>query len=94
MLADRVTQKRVPVRAEQLSVRNSLLQDIQTSYEGLDINTLQKTIAYFSCLYAQGEITEKALEALVCYVCSVFIENEIDNRIQMLFEQKMTALFS
>jgi hypothetical protein len=94
MLADRVTQKNLAVRSEKLSVMNSLLQDIQTSYVGLDINTLQETIAYFSYLYTQGEITEKALEALVSYACSVFIENEMESRIQMIFKQKLTSLFS
>ena len=91
MLADRVIQKNLAIRPEKLSVMNSLLQDIQISYV-VDINTLQKTIAYFSYLYTQGEITEKALKVLVSYACSVFIENEIESRFQMIFEQKLTAL--
>jgi len=59
---------------------------------GLDVNRLRQTIAYLSYLYAEGEISDRAFEVLVNYACSMFIDQEVERRIQNLLAEKLTRL--
>jgi hypothetical protein len=56
---------------------------------GLDINKLRQTIAYLARLYAEGEISEHTFEVSVNYACSLFIDQEVERRIQTLISEKL-----
>ncbi|MEO1430981.1 MAG: hypothetical protein AAFV71_18345 [Cyanobacteria bacterium J06633_8] len=61
----------------------------------LNADNLKGVLSYFSYLYANGEISDKALEALVRHACSIFIENEVEIIFQETLERKfMTFLRS
>lgn len=59
---------------------------------GLDVNRLRQTITYLSYLYSEGEISDRAFEVLVNYACSMFIDQEVERRIQHLLAEKLTGL--
>ncbi|MBD2195349.1 MULTISPECIES: hypothetical protein [Calothrix] len=50
---------------------------------------LKSILSYFSYLNKNGEISDKAFEALVHYTCSIFIEYEVEARVKGAFEQKI-----
>lgn len=50
---------------------------------------LKGILSYFSYLNINGEISDEAFEALVRYACSIFIENELEERVQFALEQKV-----
>ncbi|MEH2320545.1 MAG: hypothetical protein V7K24_26360 [Nostoc sp.] len=50
---------------------------------------LKSILSFFSYLNMNGEISDKAFEALVRYACSIFIENEVEARVKDAFEQKI-----
>ncbi|OUL23290.1 hypothetical protein BV378_21640 [Nostoc sp. RF31YmG] len=50
---------------------------------------LKSIVSYFSYLNKNGEISDRAFEALVHYACSIFIENELEARVQTVVEQKI-----
>ncbi|MBH8564589.1 hypothetical protein I8748_20785 [Nostoc sp. CENA67] len=39
-------------------------------------------------LNGKSQISDEAFEALVRYACSIFRENELEQRVQVAFEQK------
>lgn len=49
---------------------------------------LKSLLSFFSYLNMNGEISDRAFEALVRYACSIFIENEVEARVQNALEQK------
>ncbi|WP_026735659.1 hypothetical protein [Fischerella sp. PCC 9605] len=55
----------------------------------LNVEKLKGVLSYFSYLHKSGEISDKAFEALVRYACSIFIENEVELRIQDALEEKI-----
>lgn len=54
-----------------------------------NLERLKIVISYFSYLNANGEISDKAFKALVRYACSIFIENEVESRVEEVLEQKL-----
>lgn len=61
----------------------------------LNVEKLKGVISYFSYLNVNGEISDKAFDALVRYACSIFIENEVEILVQETLEEKfMTFLHS
>ncbi|BAY83113.1 hypothetical protein NIES267_25990 [Calothrix parasitica NIES-267] len=54
----------------------------------LNVKKLKAAISYFSYLNANGEISDKAFDALVRYACSIFIENEVEILVQETLEEK------
>ncbi|WGV27044.1 hypothetical protein [Halotia branconii] len=54
---------------------------------------LKGILSYFSYLNINGEISDEAFEALVRYACSVFIENELEERVQFALEQKVMSFW-
>ena len=52
------------------------------------LKKLKIVISYFSYLNAKGEISEQAFKALVRYACSIFIENELESRVEEVLEKK------
>ncbi|AFY69694.1 hypothetical protein Pse7367_1403 [Thalassoporum mexicanum PCC 7367] len=52
-----------------------------TKFAKLDTKNLRATLDYFSHLYAEGEISQSALEELIAYACSIFIETEVERRL-------------
>lgn len=58
-------------------------------FAGSNLVRLKSILSFFSYLNMNGEISDKAFEALVRYACSIFIENEIEARVKDAFEQKL-----
>lgn len=58
-------------------------------FTALNVESLKGTLSYFSHLYAKGDISGEAFEALVRQACSIFIENEIKERVQEALERKL-----
>ena len=52
------------------------------------LKKLKIVISYFSYLNAKGEISEQAFKELVSYACSIFIENELESRVEEVLEKK------
>lgn len=57
-------------------------------YTNINVEKLKVAISYFSYLNANGEISDKAFDALVRYACSIFIENEVEILVQETLEEK------
>lgn len=55
----------------------------------LNVEKLKGVLSYFSYLYKSGEINDKILEVLIKYACSIYIENEIEIRIEETLEAKL-----
>lgn len=60
-----------------------------SSFTELNLEKLKGSLSYFSYLYANGEISGQAFEALVRDACSIFIENEVEERLQEALERKL-----
>jgi hypothetical protein len=60
-----------------------------SSFRELNLEKLEGSLSYFSYLYANGEISDKAYKVLVRHACSIFIENEVEERIQEALERKL-----
>ncbi|HEY9848569.1 MAG TPA: hypothetical protein V6D28_03855 [Leptolyngbyaceae cyanobacterium] len=58
-----------------------------------NLERLKIVISYFSYLNANGEISDKAFKTLVRYACSIFIENEVELRVEEVLEQKVLQLW-
>ena len=61
-----------------------------SSFRELNLEKLKGSLSYFSYLYANGEISDKAFEALVRHACSIFIENEVEERLREALERKLS----
>lgn len=57
----------------------------------LNVEKLKGILSYFSSLHVNGEISDKAFEALVRHACSIFIENEVEIVVQQTLERKFVA---
>ncbi|MDF5707383.1 MAG: hypothetical protein PUP90_06795 [Nostoc sp. S4] len=65
--------------------------DIELTNADLSASNLVKfksLLSFFSYLNMNGEISDRAFEALVRYACSIFIENEVEARVKDALEQK------
>ncbi len=75
-----------------IAISNSALsKDIQLTnadFSASNLVRLQSQLSFFSHLNINGEISDRAFEALVRYACSIFIENEVEGRVQNALEQK------
>lgn len=60
----------------------------------LNLEKFKGLLSYFSYLQANGEISDKAFEALVRHACSIFIENEVEIIVQETLEQKLTTFLA
>jgi hypothetical protein len=60
-----------------------------SSFTELNLEKLKGSLSYFSYLYANGEISDKAFDALVRQACSIFIENEVEERLQEALERRL-----
>ncbi|ARV60812.1 hypothetical protein BZZ01_21280 [Nostocales cyanobacterium HT-58-2] len=60
----------------------------------LNVEKLKSVLSYFSYLHSNGEISDKAFEALVRYACSIFLENEVEVIIQETLERKFMQFLS
>ncbi|MBD6618602.1 hypothetical protein FNW02_22930 [Komarekiella sp. 'clone 1'] len=61
----------------------------RATFTTLNVEKLKGVLSYFSYLHANGEISDKAFENLVCYACSIFIENEVEEIVQETLERKL-----
>lgn len=66
----------------------------QANFTALNVESLKGTLSYFSHSYSKGEISDKAFEALVRYACAIFIENEVEERVQEALEHKLTQFWN
>jgi len=57
-------------------------------FTNINVEKLKDVISYFSYLNANGEISDKAFDALVRHACSIFIENEVEVLVQETLEEK------
>lgn len=57
-------------------------------FSASNLARLQSQLSFFSYLNINGEISDQAFEALVRYACSIFIENEVEARVQNALEEK------
>ncbi|RUR77142.1 hypothetical protein ACF3DV_02530 [Chlorogloeopsis fritschii PCC 9212] len=55
----------------------------------LNVEKLKEVLSYFSYLHNNREINDQAFESLVRYACSIFIEQELEVRIQETLERKL-----
>ncbi|QLE56760.1 hypothetical protein [Nostoc sp. TCL26-01] len=78
-------------------ISNSLLtNDVDISnidFSSSNFSRLKSIIAFFSYLNMNGEISDEAFTSLVRYACSIFVENEIESRVNFTFEKKIISLF-
>ncbi|MEM6401632.1 MAG: hypothetical protein AAF757_15580 [Cyanobacteria bacterium P01_D01_bin.116] len=63
-------------------------------FTALNVEKLKGVLSYFSYLHANGEISDKAFEALVSYACSIFIENQVEHIVQETLERKLMTFLS
>ena len=66
----------------------------QADFTALNVESLKGTLSYFSQLHSKGEISDQAFEALVRYACAIFIENEVEERVQEALEHKLTQFWN
>ncbi|MBD2039291.1 hypothetical protein H6F56_01220 [Microcoleus sp. FACHB-672] len=66
----------------------------QNGFKASNLERLKIVISYFSYLNAKGEISDQALKALVRYACSIFIENEVESRVEAVLEQKLSQFWN
>lgn len=67
-----------------------LLSEQQTSkFRSLNAKNLKGLLSYLSYLYTEGEISDKAFESLVRHAYSVYVENEIEAKIQKMLKQHL-----
>lgn len=59
----------------------------------LNVEKLKSVLSYFSYLQSTGEISDKAFETLVSYACSIFIENEVEAKVQQVLDRKFMQFF-
>jgi hypothetical protein len=55
----------------------------------LNVERFQASLSYFSHLNANGEISDRAYEALVRYACAIFLQTEIEEIVYNTLEQKL-----
>jgi len=58
-----------------------------------NLERLKIALSYFSYLKRQGTIEEQTFEVLVKYACSLFIENEVEEKIESVLERKLMQFF-
>lgn len=61
----------------------------KSDFTSLNVESLKGILSYISHLHTSGDISDKAREALVRYACSIFIENEVEERVQEAIESKL-----
>lgn len=55
---------------------------------------LRQMISYLYSLYVNGEISEKGFQVLVEQACRVFVETEIEKRMNAYLERKILAMLN
>ena len=55
----------------------------------LNVEKLKGILSYFSYLHTNGEISDKAFQALVRHACAIFIENEVEIIVKEALEEKL-----
>ncbi|BAZ32329.1 hypothetical protein NIES4074_48310 [Cylindrospermum sp. NIES-4074] len=65
------------------------VQFANTDFSESNLVRLKSILSFFSYLNMKGEISDESLEALVRYACSIFIENEVEARVQDAIEQRL-----
>lgn len=70
--------------------RSGFLQE--RDYEAVNVEALNGIISYLKYLYAKGEISDKAYQALVSQVISTFVENTIRLKVERMFDEVNAAL--
>jgi hypothetical protein len=58
-------------------------------FRSLNAKNLKGLLSYLTYLYTEGEISEKAFEALVRHAYSIYVENEIEGRIQKMLKRDL-----
>lgn len=58
----------------------------------LKINELRVFLLRLSDLYAKGEISKKGFITLIEYTCQLFVEREIEDKLSVYLEQKVSNL--
>lgn len=87
-----VEDNRIAEREKSASKKGAALIS-RTDFKALNVESLKGVLSYFSYLHAKGEISDKALEALVRYACAIFIENEVEERVQKAMERKLAQFW-
>ncbi|MBW4435256.1 MAG: hypothetical protein KME28_26975 [Pelatocladus maniniholoensis HA4357-MV3] len=59
----------------------------EREYEAVNVEALKGILSYFKYLYAEGEISDKAYEALVSQALSTFVKNTISLKIETMFDE-------
>lgn len=54
-----------------------------------NLERLKITLSYLSYLKLQGTIEDRTFEVLVKYACSLFLENEVEEKIESALERKL-----
>lgn len=60
-----------------------------TDFPASNLVRLKRILSFFSYLNTKGEISDESCQALVRYACSIFIENEVEERVQAALEQRL-----
>lgn len=76
-----------------METTNIRLKTNNDDYNLSSLVQLKKIIAYFSYLNNQGEISDKAFNALIKYAFAAFVENQIEIIIQEKLEPKILTFF-
>lgn len=58
-------------------------------FRSLNARNLKGLLSYLTYLYTEGEISEKAFESLVRHAYSVYVENEMEAKIQKILKQHL-----
>ena len=59
-----------------------------------NLASLKEVVSYFAALNSTGELSDRAFKAAVYAACVIFIENEIEQRIEAGVERKLEQFFS
>lgn len=64
-----------------------------SEFTASNLARLKIAISFFSYLNTKGEISDRAFKALVRYACSIFIDNEVELRVEELLDKKILQLW-
>jgi hypothetical protein len=51
-------------------------------------------LAYLTALYADGEISKNDFKIMINYVCTAFVEQEIENKVERLVVERLQSLLN
>jgi hypothetical protein len=88
---NQLVNKQSIAKAKKKLASEILLSSFSATNNPLDLTKLQQIIAYFTYLNIEGEISDRTLEALVNYACSIFLQRQTEARIQQLLSEKLNA---